>query len=265
LEQLLALADKFFHISLKGADNPAFSAPVAELLQPDTMAQALNCSRDLLKAHGLDLPASHLGMGFFGLCAVVQLGISQYNRVLDLTPDNLEFQLEQHEDHAHTVFRIKVLRWSDLPAAEGRDEAVTEALTAYYRETIRPMLAAVGAGAGVKPDLVWNQYGARMAFARDFVLENDPREAARARFQADLKLLEQLPAELFGRRRNPFVHEAEYIDSPHKPGAKLMVRSSCCMYYRRENGEKCYNCPILKSGEREALKRKIEEKREQTA
>lgn len=264
MEQLLSVAERFFHISPRGADAPVFSVPAAKLLQPETMAEALRCSAGLLKAFELDLPASHIGLGFFGLCAFAQMAISQYNRVPDLALANITFQFEQHDDHAHAVFKLGELRWKELPETD-RETAVMREWVALYQYTINPVLAAVAAGAGVKPDLVWNQYGARMAFARDFVLEHEPREAVKAQFVRDYELLLGLPGDVFGRRKNPFVHEPVYIESPYKPGQNVMIRSSCCMYYRRENGEKCYNCPILKSEDRERLRRKIEAERNNTA
>ncbi|WP_275901445.1 (2Fe-2S)-binding protein [Cohnella algarum] len=36
-----------------------------------------------------------------------------------------------------------------------------------------------------------------------------------------------------------------------------MIRSACCMYYCREGGEKCFNCPRLTPDEREAMRESI--------
>ena len=92
---------------------------------------------------------------------------------------------------------------------------------------------------------------------RDYVREYETREDVRARFEADFAVLTSLPAELFGLRRNPYVHEPVYIDNPYRPGTTMMMRSACCMYYCREDGAKCYNCPGLSEAERESMRTAI--------
>ncbi|MBW7453583.1 hypothetical protein ACFOLF_12660 [Paenibacillus sepulcri] len=86
----------------------------------------------------------------------------------------------------------------------------------------------------------------------------ETRPEVLARFNHDYKLqTELLGAEVFNLRRNPFYHIPRYIESPYKPGEQIMMRSSCCMYYCQEDGQMCYTCPRLTSGERNEMKEKI--------
>ncbi|ASA21748.1 (2Fe-2S)-binding protein [Paenibacillus donghaensis] len=58
------------------------------------------------------------------------------------------------------------------------------------------------------------------------------------------------PLRAFGLAKNPFnvvIRRIEAIDDPAK---KVMMRNRCCLYYRIEGGQYCYNCPRLKEAER---------------
>ncbi|OZQ98234.1 (2Fe-2S)-binding protein [Paenibacillus sp. VTT E-133291] len=41
------------------------------------------------------------------------------------------------------------------------------------------------------------------------------------------------------------------LELPYHAGERLVLRSSCCLYYCLEDGEKCYVCPRLTEEERE--------------
>jgi ferric iron reductase protein FhuF len=258
-----SMAEAYFHISPKGFARPVFSVCASELLQPETLNEALRQSADLLRALNHLLPASFLGLSFFNLCATLQLFLSRYNRLLDLSLGNLVFQLDTHDNHVRGGFRIVETRWLELPEErEQRKAALVVRLAAFYQTTINPVVDAIAARAGVKPDLIWNQFGARMAYVRDFVCEHEPLEAVRYRFEEDYALLaHDLAPDVFNRRRNPFAHTPRYLDSPYESGKKIIMRSSCCMYDCRIGGEKCYNCPRLTEREREEMRVRIEASR----
>ncbi|WP_127584451.1 (2Fe-2S)-binding protein [Paenibacillus koleovorans] len=261
----LSLLNYFFHISLTGeTEHVVLEMPATDLLKKERMDEVIQVSGDLMKAIGTELPASFVGMGFFGVSASVQLVLATYNRLLDLSLSNLTFQVQPHDDHVHSCFRINELKYKEAPTdPEERQAWLVEELTAFYRDTVRPVIEMAAVSAGVKPDLVWSQYGARMAYAVDYMEGVEKRPEVLVRFRADYETLARvLPPELFGRRRNPFDHKPRYIDSPYDAGKKLMMRSACCMYDRRENGEKCYNCPMMLPEEREERRRRIEATRE---
>lgn len=255
-----SIAEKYFRISLNQAQDALLSVPAAELLKPDVMDEVLHCSAKALKAFALDLPASFVGLSLFGLSASVQYFLSKYNRFIDLRLDNMVFQIEPYGNLALGSFWVKELRMREVPA-EDRQTFIIHELTHFYRETLNPILQLTAARAGVKPDLIWNQYGARMTFARDLFLANEPSEEVRNRFLQDLDLLVHgLSPALFHRKKNPFAHKPRYTENPWQKGELTVIRSSCCLYYRREGGEKCYNCPLLTDQEREAKKNEMLQK-----
>ena len=261
----LSLFEEHFHISASGCEHPLLSVPAAELLDEKRMREALELGSSLTKGVGLELAVSFIGISFFGLAATKQIVMSQYGKILDLSLDNLTVQLEAHDDHAHVIFKYNELKWTDLPA-EGRDEAIRAEWTRYFAETMNPLIEAAARAAGLKPALIWNQYGARIAYVMEYLRGIVPEGALRRTMEDDCLLLAGMPGETFNRRKNPYVHTPVYIDSPYEPGGQIMIRSACCMYYKRENGTKCYTCPILKEQDRAEMKLLIEaQTKEQSA
>ncbi len=253
----LSLLKSFFHITLTGEEDAVFSIPAIELLKPEQMDIVIRQSAQLYNALGLDLAASFIGLAFFNLCASHQIILAVNNRFLDLTLANLTFQIQAHGDHAHTCFKINELRWKE-PPQDNRYDWLTYEMQTYYKDNIIPILEIVALSAGVKPDLIWNQFGGKMAYGVDYILEHEQREDVRNRVLQDYEFLaNQLPPETFGQKKNPFFHKPRYVDSPYVAGKKTMIRSSCCLIYRRENGVKCFSCPQLLPEERAVMRTKI--------
>ena len=253
----LTLLKTFFEISVEEKTEPALSVPAVDLLKAEAMGEALRHSGEMLKATGVELPASFLGMNFFNLIASKQLVLGLYNRMLDLPLDNLTFHIVDHGDHIHGGFRIHELRWKEASAVD-REAWLAGEWTSYFQTVMNPMLDSVAWSAGVKPDLIWNQFAGQMRFCLDYMEETMGNPEIMERFQRDYELLLRLAPEVFNRKRNPFEFKPRYLDSPYSPGKKLIMRSSCCMYDKRENGVKCYSCPRLLPAEREEMKTKIE-------
>ncbi|WP_409344115.1 hypothetical protein [Paenibacillus sp. MBLB4367] len=252
-----SLVETYFHISPNGADQPYYEMPAtAFLLDSGTVKDMLQQSGATVQATGLELPASFVGISLCNLCITQLLFTAQYNRLLDLTLGNLTFQIEMHDDHAHLGYKINELRSSEVPEA-GREAFLARHWKDSFTTIITPAVQAIAAAAGVKPDMIWQQYGGQLARVRDFVLEHEKREPVLERFHQDCGVLTDLAPELFQRKRNPFQHTPRYIDSPYKLGAQLMLHSSCCMYVCRTDGQKCYTCPRMTEAEREERKARI--------
>jgi ferric iron reductase protein FhuF len=253
----LTLAEKYFQLSTKGAEAPLLSIPATELLDRDKMRELLSESAVLLKGIGMELAVSFVGIGLFGLVASQQLIMSQYNLVLDLSLSNITVQLVATPTYGQIALKLGELRWTDLPE-NGRREAVEAEWRRYFQESYTPLIETVADAGGFKPDLIWNQYGAAAAYYIEYVRTTFAGLPMLQAYEADFEVMSGLPGQVFNRRKNPFPHTPTHIDSPYEPGKQLMIRSSCCMYYKREEGVKCYSCPLLKEDDRQEMKRKIE-------
>jgi len=249
----------FFRISPEGAENPVLELPGTDLLDGSKLLPALEAAGRIVRATGLELPASFAGLTLCNLCAVSLIVMARHNRMPDLSLSNLTFQLELQGSFFYFGYKIHDLRWKDIPESPGTERAASavQEWIPWFREAVVPAVEAIAAGAGVKPELIWGQFGGHLARVREFAVREERRDDALTRLDHDVRTLTGLPAELFRRKRNPFVYRPRYIEDPYRPGERMMMRSSCCMYYCRAEGAKCYNCPRLTSEERESMRQAI--------
>lgn len=254
------LVETYFHISPQGAEHPLHELPATDYYNKEIAQATLLKAGEMVQATGMQLAASFVGMSFFNLCITNLLFTAQYNRYLDLSLDNLTYQFEFHDDHAHLGFKINELRWTDVPVdKEERKAFLEQAFRSFFKDEINEMIDSIAASAEVKSGMIWSQLGGQITMVRDFLFESVPDANLLASFQQDLDVILSLSGEVFNRKRNPFIHTPRYIDNPWSPeGHKLMIRSSCCMYDCRVDGEKCYACPRMLPEEREERRKLVE-------
>lgn len=251
-----SLIKTYYHISPEGAEQPLFELPAAMLAKPEHAIRALEETGKLWRAIGMELPVSFTGITFFNLGLMNLWFGAQSNQFLRLPLSSLTFQLEWHNDHAHCGYKIHELDCIPIPVeSEARRAALIEAWTEYIQETAIPAINAIAQAGAVRPDLIWNQFGAGIHSIRATIRKELSNPVLSDRIDADFEVIESLPAEVFKRKRNPYVHKPRYIDNPWSPpDGQYIIRSSCCMYDKRENGSKCYNCPRMLPQDRETLK-----------
>ncbi|WP_168120998.1 (2Fe-2S)-binding protein [Paenibacillus sp. HB172176] len=250
LEIDFSLLRAYFNVSPAGLEQPSMTLPARELLKADALNVVFEQSGTVLRATSKELPASVLGLSLYGLAASQLIVLAQYSMWVDLTVDNLEFQLQPHETYVTPGYRIRRLKFDSVPDGNFREAFLEEAWRNFFTLTVVPLVGRIAAFAGVKPQLIWNQFAGRQSQLRDYIHENEEREEILGNFEREDTLLSGLAPEWFGLRRNPFVHKPKYIENPYQEGKKMMIRSSCCLYDKRENGKKCYNCPRLTEQER---------------
>lgn len=261
-EMDFTLEEKLFRLSAAGLEAPPFEMPATDWLQPVQARRALEAGGAMSKAIGMKLPVSYAGLSILNLILAELLFLVRQDRWLDLSLEHLTFQMEQRYEIMQTGYRVHTLRWSELPErADSREAFLERQWRHYLREHIRPAIETIAASADLKPDLIWNQAGARLAGMREYlpqyVPEADDAFLARYDWHANV-LIRRLTAEDFARKRNPFDWQPRYTDNPWKPGGRMMIRSACCMYDCREGGQKCYNCPQLTEAEREVRRAAVQ-------
>lgn len=248
----------FYHISPEGADEPYYELLASGLTDAAAAAEALEQMGRLWKAVGMELPTSFTGITLFNLTVMNVFFSASHNVFLRVSLNDMTFQLEQHDDHAHYGFKLHALEPVALPSDEmERTELLVREWTALFQETILPAVNGIAAAGGLKPDLIWNQFGGGMHGVIAYVRQAFDIPGLADRMDAEFAILEGLPADVFQRRRNPFLHKPRYIDNPWDPDHPQMLRSSCCMYDRRENGSKCYNCPQMLPQERDERRKQV--------
>jgi ferric iron reductase protein FhuF len=252
----LSYLEKQFYISLLGYEHPVFEMPAEALFDREQILAAMQAGGSIVRATGHELGVSFTGLAIHNLVAAACILYAYERKWLDMSLGNLTFQLETHGDHAHLAFKVNAFNWVDIPESGGEDN-FRQLLDSYIREHITPAVRAVAENCGLKGELIWGQYGARFAYYMKHIAENEQNGEIRERFEAAARILMAIGPEAFERRRNPFIHTPRYIDSPYQPGGTMMLRSSCCMWYCKEDGVKCYNCPKLTSAERDEMRESI--------
>lgn len=252
------LVNSYYHISPEGAENPQAELPATELLNKARVRDLMQVAGEVVQSHGLDLPASFFGTSLCNLCSTRLVFLAQYNKMLDLSLENLTFQIEIHDDHVHLGYKINELRYYEVPEEE-KESFLLKDWEAFILHTVTPAVEAIAEAAGVKSAMIWQQFGGEMGSLREYVAHNEMREEVLASFNYHFTLLsESVAPEHFKRNRNPFKYTMRYTDNPYHKGGRFVMRSSCCLYDRRENGEKCYVCPRLTEDERQEMRVKIQ-------
>jgi len=252
----LTLMAQQFYIPLQGCENPMFEMSAAMLLDPEKALEAVQTGGTEIRAIGHGLGVSYAGLALHNLVVAACIFYAYNRKWLDMSLDNLTFQLESHGTYVQNAFKLNEMTETDIPENDG-ERLFGRKLETYIREQLTPAVRSVAESCGFKADLIWGQYGARFAYYIKHVAEKAPNDEIRERFAAATRILMDIAPENFARRRNPFVHKPRYIDSPYKPGETMMLRSACCMWYCKEDGVKCYNCPKLTGEEREARREAI--------
>ncbi|GFN31736.1 (2Fe-2S)-binding protein [Paenibacillus xylaniclasticus] len=262
-----SLAELYFHTSPTGALHPSFEMKAEQLLDAEQARHACEQAGRLLHALGHELPASFIGRSICNLCALQLIMIAQHGVVLDLSLPNLTFQVEQHDNYAHIGYRIEQVLTTE-PPADNTFEWLGQYFTQYIEQTVKPAVSSIANASGMKPQAIWQQFGGIIAYVREYVQTYVPQPSVIEAFELGFRAItEGVPAEVFGLRRSPFVHQPHYIDNPYDPtpNSRMMMKSSCCFYDRRENGVKCYSCPKLTESERNELRIQIQRQQQVNA
>ena len=249
------MVKKYYHVSPEGAEHPVYQTAATDLFRPALLREALSESGNVVQATSLALPASFMGISLCRLSLIQLLFAAAYDRLIDLSPENLIYQVELHNKRAYLGYRIKEVRSVAIPSAPGdRDAFMTRHWQRYFTAFVTPALEKIAAAADLKAEAIWQQFGGQASHLKNFIQTHEPREAIVARFLRDCQRLGELPAEWFNRKRNPYPHKPRYIENPLRAGEQWMLKSSCCLYDRRVNGTMCYTCPRMSAEAREQRK-----------
>lgn len=243
----------YFHVSPEGAQQPIYELPASRLLEDEPLNELLSFTGRQVHAASLALPASFVGTSLCKLALIQLLFAAQYNRLIDLSLDNLVYQVEPHDDHAHLGYKIVQVRSAVIPSGE-REAFLKSHWERFFAQSITPAIEKMADASGLKPDAIWQQFGGQLTYVKEFLAANEAYRPLVEQFAADGRQLAELAPDLFRRRRNPFQHKPRYVENPLNPQEHWLMQSSCCMYDQREHGVKCYTCPRMTPAEREARK-----------
>ncbi|QHT62196.1 hypothetical protein GXP70_20895 [Paenibacillus lycopersici] len=247
------LARTYLHISPEGVDHVLDEMPAAEFGRIERIQEMMAKAGTIVQATDRFLPGSFIGTSLCNLCVTKLMFLATYGKVLDLSLANLSFQIDYEEGHGHPHFgyRIREVLTQDVPAESG-DAFIAADWKRFIANDVTPAVEAIATAAGMKPELIWLQFGGIAAMVKEFVDTAEIPAEIKARYDYQFRLLtDAIEAEAFNRKKNPFQWTVRYVDNPYEPGKRWIMRSGCCQYDRRECGTKCFVCPRMTPAERE--------------
>ena len=211
-----------------------------QIMQQQELQAIMGQLKQEYRATGMELPASLLGTILLGPLIAMIIESSEEEQAADLSLPNLSIQLALY-DGSNPYLLLKPKEKDPIGSKE-----FTDRLPEFIRNNLKAPIEQISEAAHVKPTLIWNQFGARFASTLEAYQKSAAAEHGRkaAKFS---ELIRSYQGNLFGTRKNPFIHEPAYIDNPYEPGTSMMIRSACCMFYKKENGQKCANCPLTRN------------------
>ena len=208
-----------------------------EIMEQETLSSIMGQLKQEYRATGMELPASLLGTILLGPLIAMIIESSEEEHAADLSLANLSIQLALYNG-SNPYLLLKRNGKKQIGSSE-----FTDLLPEFIQNNLNEPIEKISEAACVKPTLIWNQFGARLASTMEAYKKAGTAEHIQ-NAEKYTELIMSYPGKLFGIRKNPFIHEPAYIDSPYEPGTPMMVRSACCMFYKKENGQKCANCPL---------------------
>ena len=216
-------------------------APVSDLPDESKIVSLLAQMKELYEADDFLLPASTIGMSLFNLIAAQLIVQAKYGQEMNMNLNNIYLQVK-----LFGTFPVIYIKIDDCALQ------TAQPITELARRLDQP-IKMIAKAASVKPSLIYNQFGARMAQITESFRQYEKDKTVQATYNS---LLNQLKNDEFFEK-NPFQYESKYIDSPYEPGKRMMIRSACCMFYRKKDGKKCFNCPTLSEQMRNEMRDEI--------
>ncbi|MWC28809.1 hypothetical protein [Paenibacillus sp. MMS18-CY102] len=247
-----SLVKTYLHISPEGVDHLLDEMAGTEFFNSARLVEMMEKTGEAVQANGRKLPGSFFGTSLSHLCITKLIFLAMYDKVIDLSLDNVMLQIDYEEGHGHPHlgYRIKEVRVQDMPAGNG-DGFVLADWRKFLSASVTPAVEAIAEAANAKAEMIWQQFGGITGMVRDFVQNMQLPPEVAERFTHHFNLLsEEVAPDVFNRRRNPFKWELRYIDNPYEPGEQWVMRSACCYYDSRKDGEKCFVCPRMTLAER---------------
>ncbi|MGN1402309.1 MAG: hypothetical protein ACI4XL_12500 [Bacillus sp. (in: firmicutes)] len=228
-----------------------FEIKGTELLVEEKVSRFLHSMKETYEADDFCLPASFTGVALLGPLACMMIESAKRRCFRELSLKNFSLQLGLLNGSS-PYLQVKIDSHAPTRPSETLQPMLAEHLTANLVAPIE----SIASQSAVKSSLIWQQYGARLLTIMEAYRKIETDESVHIRL-ADYHnyVAKVLPACLFHLRKNPFLHTPEYIDNPYQPGEKMMIRSGCCMFYKRKNGVTCYNCPAMSHSDRNPLKK----------
>lgn len=239
-------ADRFF-IPPAAIENAVITLPLTELCMPAQAEQLLTAYASMLGTEDTRIAAAILCSWIAGICGAKYALLTAGDPLAQaLRLNNMSVQLLRTEGYPEFAFPIHN-QWEHLSEQRGNGKEISEELGRFYRNEVRPMIAALAGASQTKPVMLWKQvYNQLYTFIEEDALDASSecsRSLIYRHFQA---LLWEMKPEVFGLRSNPFRITPRFRKDPHPPHEMISVKATCCLAYKlRADHAYCGGCPII--------------------
>ena len=238
---------KAYQVGLTERSDAVISVPARLLTEPSAMEAHLRQYAPLMKALELPAAAAYFCANFAFVALTLQLSISLNSTAPDLSLDNITVQL--YPDNGKFAYWYKLERYSAeaAPTCEhSRSEWIKEKQIHFYRHTVRPLFEAVSAVGGLGIAHLWGLLPTKFNYHISDWIDKAKTNEQKQRIAEDYSILiRHVPAEAFGRAKNPFDVSIRWLEDLRDPAKQVRMKNVCCMYYRTEGGQYCYTCPRM--------------------
>ncbi|HLU02590.1 MAG TPA: IucA/IucC family C-terminal-domain containing protein [Advenella sp.] len=222
--------------------HPAYSAPMADLLDPARCTMLLRDIGPIIGSPTLKVTASLLGKRIAFLSTAAALyAMTVFDKGLDLSLRNtvLEYQHDGKWQSRMPLIDLTVTRPHPGERRQWREQIVRQ----LFAENLALVWTALSASSGVSPKILWENLAVRIysQYERHMIASAGPDKLAR--IQEDFDYLLHAPASVFGVKDNPL---AQYHFAHTRCDGKLVrVRKTCCFYLRATTPPAyCSVCPL---------------------
>ncbi|CAG7617203.1 hypothetical protein PAESOLCIP111_01994 [Paenibacillus solanacearum] len=247
-------AEERFWVGLTGKADAICTIPAVELLLPERAKAFVDRYGAAIGAMEPAAAAAYFAGWFSGVAHAMQYAVSVCNASFGVPLGDLTIQMVHKENRCALSFRLQDGTVHAAPEEEGdRDAWRDRVLTAFYRDTVRPLFEAVAAAAGCDAGQLWGQLPSRMANQTEQWRIAAAEEDVSTRIAADARFLKEgLDPVPLNRVKSPFDVKLRYVEGVKDPEQRISLKSSCCMYFRTGSGTYCYTCPRLTEQQRAA-------------
>lgn len=240
-------------LSPEGVQPILFEMNAIDLFEPHQVQDLLILAKEKYEADDFLLPVSSIGLSLFGLLGTQWIIFSQYQRILNLNLSNIILQIGVFNETSPYIF----LKLKDDTLYELETNQI-DYFSDFIQSNIVEPIEVISKVASIKPSIVYNQFGSRATTLANAFLQRGYSVEIENNFSTIYNQLKNnLPSNMFNGRKNPFLFKPIFIENPYEEGKNLMVRSSCCMFYKKKNGVKCYSCPALSKKAREEMRKNL--------
>lgn len=178
------------------------------------------------------------------LAALALYSMSMWNKMINVTLENVSIQSSYKKDVWLPNFLLKTLQVNDME--HDRHKKRDELLTVLFRHHFDRVINSVSQAAKISPVVLWENVAIYIFWMYESLRNEDLSNEVKERVKDDFEyVINEAKGELFHANEHnpltPFYRPKVYESTVNK---EIRVRKTCCLYYLTDGGTiRCQSCP----------------------